>query len=229
MRLSCLIAVVKTKRSAVPWRDFIRGVAAGFAASAVSWPVIAAEPATRPADETAARSPANLPILLAYKTQLDVLWQGHDGKLEWFGPRVGAISPNTAVLLMHRSTLSGSDVVLGMYDARSDDGGRSWSAPRACEGLQRRPFEKGIEICPMDMVPGWHLKSRRLLALGHTACYVPDAKTPVFADSPILASYSVYDARNPYDIARTTKRGANNRVYLCRVQWERPNRIASQE
>ncbi len=33
------------------------------------------------------------------------------------------------------------------------------------------------------------------------------------------------DAEDPYDIARTEARGANNRVFICRVQWERPNNL----
>jgi hypothetical protein len=31
------------------------------------------------------------------------------------------------------------------------------------------------------------------------------------------------DARNPYDIARTAKRGADNRVYAARIIWDEPN------
>ncbi len=33
------------------------------------------------------------------------------------------------------------------------------------------------------------------------------------------------DAQDPYDIARTVRRGANNRLYLCRIQWQNPNRL----
>ncbi len=35
------------------------------------------------------------------------------------------------------------------------------------------------------------------------------------------------DAQNPYDIARTVRRGANNRVYLCRIIWNKPNRLVN--
>ncbi len=33
------------------------------------------------------------------------------------------------------------------------------------------------------------------------------------------------DAKKPFDIARTVQRGANNRVYLCRIIWGKPNRL----
>ena len=33
------------------------------------------------------------------------------------------------------------------------------------------------------------------------------------------------DAKKPFDIARTIQRGANNRVYLCRIIWGKPNRL----
>lgn len=31
------------------------------------------------------------------------------------------------------------------------------------------------------------------------------------------------DAQKPFDIARTIQRGANNRLYLCRIVWSKPN------
>jgi len=187
-------SVLKAEFGALTRRGFIRAVLAGLAGAAVPQSAVAADPGAQPANKAASRTSARPPALLAYKTQLEVLWEGHDGKVEWFGPRVGVIPPNAAVLLMHRSTLSGSDVFSGMYTSRTEDGGKTWIAPQACQGLQRRPFgEAGVEICPCDLVPAWHLKSRRLLALGQTACYVPDAKVPVFASTqPIFASYSVY-------------------------------------
>ena len=33
------------------------------------------------------------------------------------------------------------------------------------------------------------------------------------------------DAQKPFDISRTIARGANNRVYLCRIIWDKPNRL----
>ncbi len=36
------------------------------------------------------------------------------------------------------------------------------------------------------------------------------------------------DAKDPYNLALTEQRGANNRVYLGRVLWDRPNRLASE-
>ena len=33
------------------------------------------------------------------------------------------------------------------------------------------------------------------------------------------------DVENPHDVERTVRRGANNRVYLCRLIWNKPNRL----
>ncbi|MCC6124062.1 MAG: exo-alpha-sialidase [Pirellulales bacterium] len=133
-------------------------------------------------------------VPVPYDIRLDVISEGHDGKTEWFGPRAGIIPPNKAVLLMHRSALAGDDVFLGMYDMRSDDLGKTWSAPKACAGLERKPWSGQVEICPCDLVPGRHGKSGKLLALGATACYLPEAKKPLADNSqPAFATYSVYD------------------------------------
>jgi hypothetical protein len=133
---------------------------------------------------------------LDYKTDLQVLSQGFDGRTEWFAPRVGIIPPATAVLLMHKADLSGSDVFLGMYEMRSDDLGRTWSEPTAHASLGRSPYDGGrVEIVPCDMIPGYHPPSGKIIALGHTACYRPGENVPVSDNSePLFGSYTVYDA-----------------------------------
>jgi len=47
------------------------------------------------------------------------------------------------------------------------------------------------------------------------------------AESWVLDAEGMHgDAEKPFDIERTLRRGANNRLYLCRIQWDRPNGVA---
>jgi len=146
-----------------------------------------------------------MPEHIGYEIDLQVLSEGFDGKTELFAPRVGIIPPSTAVLLMHRADLAGSDVFLGMLEMRSDDLGRTWTTPTAHATLGRSPYDGGrVEIVPCDMIPGYHPASGKLLALGHTACYRPGENVPVSDNSePLFGSYSVYDAEartwSPWD------------------------------
>jgi hypothetical protein len=135
---------------------------------------------------------------LDYTLTRETIVEGFDGETEWFAPRAALLPPNGAVLLMTRSVAKGgaSDVFLGGHDMRSDDLGRTWSPPAAHAALGRLPHQGGrVEIVPADLVPAWHAVTGKVLALGHTACYAPGARTPVFDDSiRIYGSYSVYDA-----------------------------------
>ena len=92
----------------------------------------------------------------------------------------------------------------------SDDVGQTWSAPTAHATLSRMPHQGGrVEIVPCDLVPAWHAATGKVLALGHTACYAPGARHPVFDNSTrIYASYSVCDPRD-----------------RSWSQWKRPNEI----
>ncbi|HJN18346.1 MAG TPA: exo-alpha-sialidase, partial [Armatimonadota bacterium] len=130
---------------------------------------------------------------LGYELDLQILSRGHHGNREWFTPRVGVIPPYTAVLLMSPSSLHGSDVFYTMHAMRSDDLGATWSQPIPQPGLGRTAFADDVDICPCDMVPGWHAATGRLLALGNTACYRPGEAAPISDNSqPIFASYAVY-------------------------------------
>ena len=137
------------------------------------------------------------PAPLNFSIKLDVLTEGHDGKTEWGWPRVGLIPPKTAVVLMHRSSLFGSDTVLSTHDLRTDDFGATWTKPQLQPNLGRRPFEvnPNADFSPIDLVPAWHATSGKLLALGHICAYRRKGTTgPLSIISlPNFATYSVYD------------------------------------
>ncbi len=137
---------------------------------------------------------AKTPVALEYTIQLDVLTEGHDGKTEWGWPRVGLIPPRTAVVLMHRASLAGSDTVLSTHDMRTDDFGASWTKPQLQPNLGRRAYEgdANVELSPIDLVPAWHAASGKLLALGHSCSYRKGTVGPL-AKARFFCTYTVYD------------------------------------
>ncbi|MBI3985526.1 MAG: exo-alpha-sialidase [Lentisphaerae bacterium] len=133
---------------------------------------------------------------LAYRTRLDILSEGYDRKTDWFQPRVAIIPPATAVLLMTRAQLWGSDIFTAVQEMRSDDLGRTWSAARPHPTLDRRPLGDAFVACPCDMTPAWHAASRTLLATGHTAVYKTGEKGALVTNNSCRrdVAYAAYDA-----------------------------------
>jgi hypothetical protein len=128
--------------------------------------------------------------------QLETVCEGYDRKTEWFQPRVGIIPPSTAVLTMTRAQLWGSDIFTAVQEIRSDDLGRTWSAPVAHATLDRRPLIEGFVACPCDLTPAWHAASGTLLMTGHTAAYATGEQGALVQNSacPREVVWSMYDA-----------------------------------
>lgn len=135
---------------------------------------------------------------VGYRIQLDVVSEGYDRQTEWFQPRVGIVPPSTAVLTMTKARLWGSDIFTAIQEMRSEDMGRTWSEPIIHKTLGRRVFPDGVEACPCDMTPAWHVATDKLLMTGHTANYFPGEKGDLVMNGShtIDLSYSVYDAEN---------------------------------
>lgn len=133
---------------------------------------------------------------LSYRIQLDVLSEGYDRKTDWFQPRVGVIPPTTAVLLMTRTQLWGSDIFTAVQEMRTDDLGGVWSPPRPHATLDRRPLGATFVACPCDLTPAWHAASRTLLATGHTAVYATGERGALIMDNACRrdVAYAAYDA-----------------------------------
>ena len=90
---------------------------------------------------------------LDYEIELQVVSEGYDRETEWFQPRIGIIPPTTAVLTVTRAQLWGSDVFTAIREFRSEDFGRTWSAPVIHKTLDRRVLPDGAEVCPCDLTP----------------------------------------------------------------------------
>jgi len=127
-----------------------------------------------------------------------VLSEGYDRTTCWVHARGGLVKPDGAVITLQKLTLAGNDVFDTIHAMRSDDAGKTWSAPQAQTALSRRKLENGQERCPSDATPAWHEKTGKLLLTGHTAVYdaVPDGRStkPAARYRPRVA-YSVYDEK----------------------------------
>lgn len=130
-----------------------------------------------------------------YRIQLDTLSQGFDGQTCWVHPRAGAIpgAAPSVVLTMQKLRLTGSDVFYALNEMRSDDLGKTWAGPiEHGRTLGRRAEPDGGEVGVCDFWPKWHVKSGRLLGIGHTVRYVNDT---IPRERSRETAYSVYDAQ----------------------------------
>jgi hypothetical protein len=118
----------------------------------------------------------------------------------WAHPRAGAIPPGVAqnpgpspivVMTLQPILLAGSDLFYELHDMRTDDLGRTWTAPRPLDLFKRQPVGPDRELTVCDFTPRWHAASGRLLGTGHTALY---EKNRVATIRPRHTAYAVYDA-----------------------------------
>lgn len=151
--------------------------------------------------ETSGQQPvARLAVTAAtveFCVQLDTISAGFDKKSCWVLPRVGIIGGTSSVVLtMNRAGLAGSDLFSPLHEMRTDDLGKTWSAPvEHAATLGRRQEPNGVEVGICDFWPKWHAKSGRLLGVGHTVRYQKNAAgherlVPARARE---TAYSIYD------------------------------------
>jgi hypothetical protein len=128
------------------------------------------------------------------KIELQAIHSGYDRKTCWVQARPGFIpGPHPIGLVtMQKLRLTGSDVFYEINDTRSDDGGKTWSAPTPHkQTLGRHVLEDGIEEGVCDFTPTYHAKTGVLLATGHNVRYKDDDLQPY--PRPRSTAYSVYD------------------------------------
>lgn len=91
----------------------------------------------------------------------------------WFQPRAVAIptlgGPPRVVMTIQKAI--GSDFFSGLSTLRSDDVGRTWSAPHLDPGLDWRPIDSESNMGVCDITLGWHAPSGRVIGIGHTVRY----------------------------------------------------------
>ncbi len=132
-----------------------------------------------------------------YKVRLEVVTRHWDGEFNWTQARVAAIPgmgndrQPRLIMTMQKWFVSQSDYYSGLYTVQSDDMGTTWTAPKEQPALGWRRGANNIIIGICDFTPGWHEKTGKLLAMGHTVYYLEGGK--LIKDRPRATAYAVYD------------------------------------
>jgi hypothetical protein len=103
---------------------------------------------------------------------------------------------NGATALMVLQSISGSDYYGPVHWRESNDYGKSWSEGRPIPGFGRRPFSEDIEEAVSDVVPQYHAKTKRLIALGEIIYYREGRYFP--EQPPRYPVYLVRDAKGAW-------------------------------
>ena len=113
---------------------------------------------------------AQVPPVTGFQTELQTIHRQLSPDFCWFHPRVAAVpgvrpgDPPRLICTLQKH-LRASDHYSGLYVMRSDDQGRTWTAPQLPAALDWTT-ENGETIAVCDVTPGWHAPSGRLLAIG---------------------------------------------------------------
>ena len=151
------------------------------------------------ADQKSAESAHQPPSIVDFTVKLDTITSGFDGKTCWVAPRAGVVpgAQPSVVVTMQKLLLTGSDVFFAINEVRSEDLGKTWTAPLEHATLGRRNEPDGIEIVVGDFTPRWHARSGKLLGTGPTVRYKKNAAGAEVKISQNEAAsrpaFSVYD------------------------------------
>jgi len=134
---------------------------------------------------------------LDYRIDVTKPREEFDGTFCWFHPRVASV-PGAGkdgnpllVMTLQKHLLPQDDYYSGLYVMRSDDLGKTWTAPEERPELGWREEPGGITWAVCDVTPGWHPQTGKVLAIGHTVRYrdgklLPDPR-------PRETAYAVHD------------------------------------
>jgi len=132
-----------------------------------------------------------------YKVKLEVVTRHWDGEFNWTQARVAAIpgmgknGQPRLIMTMQKWFVSHSDYYSGLYTMQSENMGITWTPPKEQPSLGWRRGANNVIIGICDFTPGWHEKTGKLLAMGHTVYYLEGGK--LIKDRPRATAYAVYD------------------------------------
>lgn len=135
---------------------------------------------------------------LDYSVQAVPLHQELSPDFCWFHPRPAAIpgfglNGGPSVIVTIQKHLAASDHFSGLYLLRSDDLGKNWSGPREIPELKWRQRPDGVSISVIDVTPGWHPQSRKVIAIGAKTLYSPKGDILRGESKSYETSYATYD------------------------------------
>lgn len=135
---------------------------------------------------------------LSYRVQTEIVHRELNPAFAWFHPRVTAIpglgnNGNPAVIMTLQKHLKVSDYYSGLYYMRTDDLGKSWSAPAEVPQLAWHYEPDSTAVAVVDVTPGWHEKTGKLIATGIKVRYSKEGKQLTNESRARDAAYTVFD------------------------------------
>jgi len=127
-----------------------------------------------------------------------IILEHDDGQFLWFHPRACAIpGPDPAkpprILMTIQKHLRVSDYYSGLWYMTSEDLGETWRGPMEIPSLAWREGPGNSTESAADFTPGYHFRTRKVLAMGAGVYYAPDGSQ--IEDLPIASPtvYAVFD------------------------------------
>ncbi|MFN7923708.1 MAG: hypothetical protein U0Q16_26640 [Bryobacteraceae bacterium] len=130
---------------------------------------------------------------LPFEVKLETLHKQTDPKWQWFHPRPAAM-PGLSIITLQKHLFT-SDYYSGLAAMMSRDLGKTWDGPREIPELAWTKESDTVDIAVADVTPGWHSKTRRLIAVGARVRY--DKKGTQLEDvkRSHQTSYTVFDPK----------------------------------
>jgi hypothetical protein len=119
-------------------------------------------------------------------------------KFCWFHPRVAPLpghgkNGQPAVIMTIQKHLAADDHYSGLYFLRTDDLGKTWSAPTEIPELAWQKGENNETIAVCDVTPGWHARSGKLIAVGIKLRYSPQGAQLLDKPRSHECAYATFD------------------------------------
>lgn len=135
---------------------------------------------------------------LEFRLELDEVLSHDDGEFLWFHPRVSRLpgfgaQAGVGVLMTLQKHLHISDFYSGLYVMRSDDLGRTWRGPEERPELAWTREPGGVNVAVVDVTPGWHAPSGKMLAVGTQVRYSRQGQQLEDQPRSNQTAYAVFD------------------------------------
>ncbi|MEO5996743.1 MAG: hypothetical protein ABIN89_08420, partial [Chitinophagaceae bacterium] len=135
---------------------------------------------------------------LKFEVKANVAYQELNPGFCWFHPRATVIpgfgqDGKSAVIMTIQKHLMISDFYSGMYYMRTNDLGNTWSPPVEIPELAWTYEPDSTTVSVADVTPGWHEKSRKMIAIGIKVRYNKAGKQLLDKPRSHDAAYAIYD------------------------------------
>lgn len=133
-----------------------------------------------------------------FSVQLDVVKQELHPDYCWFHPRVAAVpgagkDGGPLVVLTIQKHLVADDHYSGLHYMTTADLGKNWTGPKLPPELDWQKGENGETIAVCDVTPGWHEKTKKIIAIGTRLRYSQAGAQLLDKPRSYDFAYAVYD------------------------------------